>query len=503
MLQPLEERVLFAQTPYLGAPFTINQIIQAENFDNGGQGEAYNDTTAANEFGGYRGEGVDIESTTDAGAGYNVGFIKAGEWLEYTVDVPTTGSYNVSFRLANIRGGGTFHLETGGVNLTGAIAVPNTGNWQTYQTVSKTVSLTAGTQVLRVAFDSNASSGYVANFNWWSVGSSDQAPFGGAPFTLAAGATLEAENFDTGGQGFAYNDLEPANLGNSYRITEGVDIQPTGDAGGGFNVGFAKAGEFLEYTVNAPVSGTYNLGLRLANLHSGGSLHLEVNSVNLTGAVAVPNTGNWQSYQTVNRDVTLNAGVNVVRLVFDQNSSNGFVANVNWIKVNSTPQQAPFLGAPFSVVAGNKLELENFDTGGEGIAYHDNEPANLVPFFRPNEAVEHEPTPDAGGGYNVALVKAGEWLEYTVNTPVGGAFDLGFRVSNIRTGGSFHLEEDGVNVSGPIAVPNTGAWTTYATVNKTVNLSAGTHILRLFFDTNSSVGYVGNFNWMSVALPPV
>jgi hypothetical protein len=196
--------------------------------------------------------------------------------------------------------------------------------------------------------------------------------------------------------------------------------------------------------------------------------------------------------------------VHVLRLAFDTNASNGFVGNFNWIKVNAGPTQTPIPGPnPFSVAPGNKLELEHFDNGGEGVAYHDTEPQNLVPFFRANEGVEHALCLDPGGGYNVDLVKAGEWLEYTVNVPVAGTFDLGFRVANIRNGGSFNLVDTGTgtNLTGTVAVPNTGGWQTYQTVTKQVTLSAGVHVLRLNFLTNSSAGYVGNFNWMSVSSP--
>jgi hypothetical protein len=194
--------------------------------------------------------------------------------------------------------------------------------------------------------------------------------------------------------------------------------------------------------------------------------------------------------------------VHVLRLAFDTNSSNGFVGNFNWIRVNAGPGQTPFPGPdPFVFASGNRLELEHFDIGGEGVAYHDNEPQNLVPFFRANDAVEHAPSGDAGGTFNVDLVKAGEWLEYTVDVPVAGTFDLGFRVANIRGGGSFNLVDTngGTNLTGTVAVPNTGGWQTYQTVNRQVTLSAGIHVLRLNFLSNSSAGYVGNFNWVSVS----
>ena len=45
-------------------------------------------------------EDVDIENCTDAGAGYNIGFATAGEWLEYTVDVTKPGTYDLDLRVA-------------------------------------------------------------------------------------------------------------------------------------------------------------------------------------------------------------------------------------------------------------------------------------------------------------------------------------------------------------------------------------------------------------------
>jgi hypothetical protein len=86
------------------------------------------------------------------------------------VNVATAKTYTLDVRLASSGAGGTFHVEVNGVNKTGPIAVPNTGSWSTWQTVTKTgVALAAGTQVIRVVMDSIGASGSVANFNWFAV----------------------------------------------------------------------------------------------------------------------------------------------------------------------------------------------------------------------------------------------------------------------------------------------------------------------------------------------
>src|SRR5262245_25991576 len=81
----------FGQASALALP----GVIEAENFDNGGAGISYADTTLDNSGGQYRATGVDIEATADAGGGYSVGWAFAGEWLEYTVNVGAAGTYDI------------------------------------------------------------------------------------------------------------------------------------------------------------------------------------------------------------------------------------------------------------------------------------------------------------------------------------------------------------------------------------------------------------------------
>ena len=155
-------------TPFGGTPVALPGAIQVENFDNGGAGVAYVDTTSVNSGGRYRtSEAVDIENTTDSGGGYNLGYVYAGEWLRYSVNVTTAGAYNLDMRIAVGGAGGTFHVEVGGANVTGPIAVSNTGGWQSWRTVRVSgITLEAGAQVWRLVIDSSNSAKSVANFNW-------------------------------------------------------------------------------------------------------------------------------------------------------------------------------------------------------------------------------------------------------------------------------------------------------------------------------------------------
>jgi O-glycosyl hydrolase len=333
------------QTPYLGTPFVVGSsavTIQTENFDNGGESVAYHDLDATNRGGKYRTSGVDIESTTDLGGGYDVGYVKSGEWLEYTIDVQQAATYDLTFRVAAAAAGGKFHVDVGGVNKTGALSVPNTGGWQTWSTVTKTgVSLSAGKQILRIAMDANGSTGSVGNFNWLRITkaatTTTQTPFKGTPFVVVSGAvaTIQAEDFDNGGEGVAYHDLESANQGGAAYRSSGVDIQSTTDTGGGYNVGYTKAGEWLEYTIDVQSAGAKTFAFRVASAASGGRFHAEIDGVDVTGSLSVPNTGGYQKWMTVTKTgVNLTPGLHVLRLRMDANGSSGSVGNFNWIRIS-------------------------------------------------------------------------------------------------------------------------------------------------------------------------
>jgi hypothetical protein len=142
------------QAPYRMTPATVPGTIETEDYDLGGQDVAYNDTDAVNSGGAYRSaEGVDLEATTDAGFGFDVGWTAPGEWIEYTVGV-TPGTYDVEVRVASAASGGTLHIEFDGIDRTGPISFTGTGGWQSWITSSALdVTLDAGVRTMRLAFD--------------------------------------------------------------------------------------------------------------------------------------------------------------------------------------------------------------------------------------------------------------------------------------------------------------------------------------------------------------
>ena len=141
-----------SQSPFGGAPWSIPGTIEVENFDEGGEGVAYHDSTATNEGGVYRNTAVDIFASPDTSNGYYVG-LGRGEWLEYTVNIDETGSYDFYSIIRRGYNPQEFHLLLDGVEVSGPIAAPDfrAGLSSGYGEASKQgIVLKAGQHVLRL-----------------------------------------------------------------------------------------------------------------------------------------------------------------------------------------------------------------------------------------------------------------------------------------------------------------------------------------------------------------
>lgn len=184
-----------AGIPYRSTPVALPGVLQAEDFDRGGESVAYHDNTASNTGGRYRtGDGVDIETCSEGG--FNVAFLEPGEWIEYTVEVTQgPGDYLLATRIATPNTGGTFHVEFNGVDVTGRLAAPRTGGWQTWTNLTTTITLQPGIQIMRFWRDTGADFN-VNRFTFTATGT------GGEVHIVSTGDHFGLKD---GGFGFAIN----------------------------------------------------------------------------------------------------------------------------------------------------------------------------------------------------------------------------------------------------------------------------------------------------------
>jgi hypothetical protein len=313
-------------------------------------------------------------------------------------------------------------------------------------------------------------------------------PFGGTP--AAAPGEIEAENFDCGGEGVAYHDLTPGNQSTStYRNPESVDVMDL--AGAGRTVQHFDTGEWMNFTISVATAGTYSVAIHAASNwvpqgQVAGQYSVETGASS-TGSVEVVSTGSWDTYAWTEAPTTmvLNAGQHVLKLRSVQQSYRVDKLRLEYVgppppSCDSAPQR-PFGSSAIQVPGGGAtFEAEDYDCGGEGVAYHDATTGNQTgSTYRPGESVDIWDIP--GGGRVVRNFDTGEWMEYTINVATAGNYRLGIMAGHNATPGQYRIEIDGNDATGNVTVPSTGSWDIYQWFDApgAVALSAGQHVVRL------------------------
>lgn len=276
LLSPGVAAAQTASSPFGGTPAAIAGRIEAEKFDEGGEGVAYHDLTPENSFGStYRTGGVDVKDLSTASNGRVVSTTKPGEWLVFTVNVAQAGTYSVVMNAAGQGSGGTVNLTLDGSALSGStMTVPNTGSFSTFansNTVS--VALPAGQHKLRLNM-------------------------------VTAGASTQG---DTGAIDYL-----------TFTLTGSATPAPTSPPSGcATTTAPATTYGQVKQSVSVTTAGTYRVWSRVKTTTSANNSYwFQVDSgcaVNVGDSTAIPvNTWTWVNYQQNNQasfvDVTLTAG---------------------------------------------------------------------------------------------------------------------------------------------------------------------------------------------------
>ena len=171
----------------------------------------------------------------------------------------------------------------------------------------------------------------------------------------------------------------------------GVEVESTGDTGGGQNLGFLDPDDFMEYEVNVQYSGDYTVNFRTAS-EQDGAVSLELvdidGQVTGLGTVTLAATGGWQTWATTSRDIVIAEGLYTLRVVVTEAPF-----NFNWMEfqyeeeiddvgptsyqsvmVFPNPVQTGEVNVAFSVFFPQNLTLSIYDASGRpvyGKTYYD------------------------------------------------------------------------------------------------------------------------------------
>ncbi len=237
--------------------------------------------------------------------------------------------------------------------------------------------------------------------------------------------TLQAEDYR------AFGDTTPGNQGGAYR-SDAVDIQATTDVGGGFNVGWTAASEWLSYNITVPTDGNYEFSYRVASPNGGGLIQLEKQGgTPIFGSVTVPATGGWQNWTTVKHTVQLKAGAQSIALAFKAAGFNLNSFHIEKVIVGSGNYRIQNLWIPDQSlnIARGTLESSNVAAGltsGHWLFERlgDTSYYKIKNRSKPTQVLNIE-----NGTLAASVAGDGWWSAQWILEPVEGSTDL-FRIKN-------------------------------------------------------------------------
>jgi len=323
---------------------------------------------------------------------------------------------------------------------------------------------------------------------------SSEAPFGGT--AAAVPGTVQAANYDTGGQGVAYNVSSVNGTANSYR-SDGVDLEATSDTedttgtGAGYDLGWTAAGQWFRYTVNVATAGTYQVSLRLASPNGvTDALHIANSAgTNLSGDVNAPATGGWQDWTTVTADVSLPAGQQT--LTVDQDNPGWNVHFLSFASTATTTTAPAATTTTTSTAGGTGAQCGGLSSANADIS------ADCYSSTQGtvNVSSTSDPSPSGVDSNQVYQLSNGAYMEYPSVNFGSGATQFEARVASGAGSGvsglvNVVLDNPSNAPIGSFSIANTGGWASWETVPANIPTTSGTHNVYLEFSSGQPAAFV-------------
>ncbi|MFQ1001572.1 TIM-barrel domain-containing protein [Modestobacter sp. SSW1-42] len=383
--------------------------------------------------------GVATDHSGFTGTGFAAGFEGTSTSLSFEVTAATAGAHQLALRYAN--GLGEARTLTLTVDGAGArqILLPPTGSWDTWAVLPVDLDLTAGLHTLALTHGS----GDTGQLNVDSL--AVLAPGAAYPATTVVcdfGALCEAEGLALSGRMHVATDHP-------------------GYTGTGFAAGFEGVGDSATFSVDAPAAGEYDLTARYARGFAEPTGVTVAVQGGTSTALALPTTGNWDSWGLATARVQLAAGSNRVTVL--RQASDGGNANLDSLTVgpvgSGLGQPAPVVGEDCAFGSICEAESGALSAGARQAADHNGY---------------------SGEGFTAGLDVTGATDSvHVVGVPKAGTYALQLRYAKGVAGDGSITVQAGTRPAAAVALPATSSWDSWRTVSTPVVLAAGDNDVRL------------------------
>lgn len=248
-----------------------------------------------------------------------------------------------------------------------SIRVQNSNNWTSVSATQGGKAITASIKDGYIYFDAVPNGGdiVISNGSGTTPISSSSATVPASSYSITSSGstisiTVEMEDYDQGGQGVAYNDLNYSEM--EKYVTYRTDDAGIVSAGDGYAIGYTKTGEWFNYTMSVPCTGQYKV---LARASTGNSSNTKF-TISAVGAeplqVSVSPTTSWDIYAEIDAGtVRLTEGSNSFKVSIDDDN-----VNVDWIKFIADGVQCPGIVPPQSSASGDNSSASGGNSSASG-----------------------------------------------------------------------------------------------------------------------------------------
>ncbi|KAL3930624.1 MAG: hypothetical protein SGBAC_011684, partial [Bacillariaceae sp.] len=415
------------------------------------------------------------------GDGY-ADFSGQGAYVEWTVDVPASGTYTISTRYAS---GNSRPLDVivDGQKVDG-LAIAGTGGWTSWFTEDAEVFMTQGTHTVTLL----ASSSTGPNIDYISVKSSEilEVPLTAPP--TPAPVSLPTVNTPTASLGTVFYQPEDAE---SNRVT--IDDNNDGYEGNNGFADYLGNGSYLKWIVQAPVSGTYEVACRYsARVARPAFLVVDAQEID---EFAFAKTNSWSSWAIETKEVYLSAGSHTIMILADQSAG----PNLDWMSLR--PKNASPPGTPGPTPGPTPQPTRPPTKGPTRMPTKAPTPKPTTYGFtkyQPEDAKENnvdiefeESNYEDDNGY-ADFQGTGSYLLWSVTVPISTYYEVAVRYSS-KNSRPLDLMIDGT-FADEFTMPKTNSWDVWSVESKQVYLTAGDHGLMILAVTSTGP----NIDWMSV-----
>ncbi len=284
--------------------------VEMENFRCGGPGVAFFDNDGGPGSSPYRTDvgkdGPDLETTSDTGGGYNVGWVSDGEWLEYQVNAPQTLGYTFLIRHASNQNTNPrirITVSQGQLQYNSVIyTLGPTNGWQDWKsTMIGPITLFAGSNTVRITMETGS-----GNYNYFEVHTyvPTATPTPVTP-TPTSTSTPTATNTPTATPSLQlYLEAESGNgltgswfTANSSSASGGKYIY----WGGSTNTSTTPPTNQVTYSFNAPSAGLYRVYLRVNNSGSANrdSVWVRIDGATVNQSQNITRSDGWVNFNNM------------------------------------------------------------------------------------------------------------------------------------------------------------------------------------------------------------